>query len=441
MTDTITQAEQALIGAMLIDPAVLDTVAVSANEFRHPLAKACWLAASRLREDRKPIDPVTLESALEEALRGPSRAFLIDCIVTTPTASNADHYADIVRDEALRRRVLIAVSDVLAGAAEMTGHDLLQRAQDAVTNIDAGSALDGGVSMRESVRQRFDEYGRMAEARERGDITVTGLPTGLEALDKIIGGLQPGIVTIVCGRPGMGKSALSLGFAGHCAARELGVHVFSLEDSRDAYTDRAVSRLSMVPVTKIRGGGLNQNDMDGLRVANRQISAIQGWLIDERSNLTAADVIRSVRRRKAENRTRLVVVDYLQLMKHPRAERYDLRVAETVKQFQSAAKADGMAYVILSQLNRGNKERRDKRPVLSDLRDAGQIEEYAKCVIAVYRGAYHGDPVMGVDYEKGEYVPTGNEWEQRIELLVLKNSNGETGTVVARWDGETTRVH
>ena len=428
----------ALIGAALIDPSTLDRTRVDAADFRHPLATACWAAALALRTARKPIDTVTIESALPEAISSLSRAFLADCTLATPTARNADHYADIVSSDALHRRVKLALSELLADADEMTGPSMLASAQNVVRGLDVKGADDGS-DLADLVRQRYDAYGEMAERRERGDVTVTGIPTGLEKLDEVIGGIQQGIVTVVAGMSSMGKSSVALGFAAHAMSLGLGVHVFTMEDTRAVYADRMVARVSGVPVTSIRSGKLSKGDMEGMLTASRVLTAKRGWTVDDSASLSPDEVCRRVRRRIDAQKTKLVIVDYLQLMRHPKAARHDLQIAASMNVLAALAKQDDLAVVALSQLNRGNKERRDKRPAEQDLRGAGEIGEASKCVIGVYRGSHLGDPIKGIDYDQTR--PSEHEWQQRIELHVIKNSNGPTGVVRCRWSGETTRVY
>ena len=438
---TLADAEQTLIGQMLIDAGVLDEVATTSAEFLDPKAQIAWRTARELHAAGTAPTPLTVADAAPSGydLLG----WLTECYATTLTTANAAYHAEIIRKESLRRRVVLMASTVLGRAkdGDLDGDEIHAMLLSEATGIDPGHTDDGPTSMAILVRQRFDAYAEMAQRREDGDPLISGIPTGLEKLDRVIGGFQLGDLHILGGRPAMGKSAVALGFADACSARDVGAHVFSLEDSAEKYADRSLSRYSLVPINTLRNGGLSSHDTAHIRVAGRELGKRVSWLVDERSGLTASEIVRSYRRAMPSNGTQLVVIDYLQLITHPRAERQDLAVRETLKILADAATDDGVAILLLSQLNRECEKRNDKRPLMSDFRDSGAIEEYSRCILGMYRGSYYGAPVKGIDYDDNEGRPSDSEWESRADLLVLKNNSGETGNVRLRWDGPTTRVY
>jgi replicative DNA helicase len=191
----------------------------------------------------------------------------------------------------------------------------------------------------------------------------------------------------------------------------------------------------------MRNADLNRGDVESLSKTLRDLGRRKGWLLDSRSGISADEIIRSVRRRKRENGTKIVIVDYVQLVKKPKGAGPHEALTEIVTAFSDAAKQDGLAYVVMSQLNRELEKRTDKRPQLSDLRESGSLEERAKCVVGVYRGSVYGKPQKNVDWDPSkEREPTDEEFKTTAQLIVLKNSNGRTGLVKAHWHGPTTRM-
>jgi replicative DNA helicase len=303
------------------------------------------------------------------------------------------------------------------------------------------------------VQRRLKELERLEEERRNGGQTLTGFPTGIPRLDEKTGGWQPGIVSIVAARPAMGKSSLGLATADACTAAGHGVHLFSLEDSEGAYADRAMSRVSKVEAEQIRRLSLNHGQFVELQQAVRKLAMRKGWLFDGRSGITADEIVRSVRRKRRDNKTRVVIVDYIQLVKRPPRISPHEALSEIVTTLADAAKQDGLAYVVMSQLNREIEKRDDRRPLMSDLRESGSLEERSKCVVGIYRGsAYKMPPKRHIDYDcdcdddlikkgvKCEHVPSDHEFESQVQLHILKNSNGQTGKITASWHGPTTRM-
>jgi replicative DNA helicase len=273
---------------------------------------------------------------------------------------------------------------------------------------------------------------------------MTGYPTGVASLDETIGGWQAGIVSIVAARPGMGKSSLGLSTADAGSAAGFGVHLFSLEDTKEAYADRTMSRTSGVPAETMRNAQLNRGQCEDILRAHAKLRG-RRWLVDGRSGLRADEIVRSVRRHRKGNDTRVVIVDYVQLVRksNPRQSPHEA-LTEIITTLADAAKQDQLAYVVMSQLNREIEKRQDKRPQLADLRESGSLEERSKCVVGLYRGAQYGDPVKGIDWDpnwKGHaYEPDPVEFGGQAQVVVLKNSNGRTGTAWASWHGPTTSL-
>lgn len=438
--------EQCVIGAVLIGDGVLDLLpTLDGDDFHDLRAKSVWGAIRTLQGEGRPIDVATLEAEL--ARRGHLDAvrltYLGECAARVPTAENAVEYARLIRDASLARKVRIALADVLERVKRdrLGGNDALSMALAAISHLDAEQP-DESCSIGQWVKQRIRELEQVAADRLAGKKALTGFPTGVAALDERIGGWQPGIASIIAARPGMGKSSLALATADACSHAGFGVHVFSLEDSRRSYADRSLSRRSRVPAEDMRAGTLNRQQLADLSPAIGDLHRRRGWEVDDRSGITADEIVRSVRRKRRANATRVAIVDYIQLCRWPAGiKTAHEALTHAISAFAVAAKQDDMAYVVLSQLNRGVESRADKRPQLSDLRESGSLEEQCKCAVGLYRGAYYGgDPREGIDYTPEMGRPTEQEWEGQVQLIAMKNSNGQTGRVWARWHGPTTSI-
>lgn len=439
--------EKSVLGGIFIKPDLLFQLDwLEVDHFGNMQCQLVFGAMRNLEARNVPVDVSTVGDELDRNGTLDSAggfAFLGECTFNVPTADNVLAYAHQVRDASLNRRVRVALAEV-AYSDEQSGAELLSMALASISKLDAGQP-DDACTIKDVIKRRLKRLGEIEEERRNGTTTLTGYPTGIERLDEKIGGFQPKIVTVVAARPGMGKSSLGLATADACSNAGYGAHVFSLEDSEEAYADRTISRLSQVPANNIRTFKLDRGQVSDMHVA---IGAVGGrrWLFDGRSGITADEIVRSVRKHRKANNTRVVIVDYIQLVRRPhgmspRASAHEV-LTENITTLADAAKQDGLAYVVMSQLNRGLESRNDKRPMMSDLRESGSLEERAKCVIGIYRGAYYGPQVDGVDYRssEGEREMDTDEWERAVELLVLKNNNGPTGVVRATFDGPTTRM-
>lgn len=442
------EAEESLLGAVLLDPSVFPTIGLPAMAFYSERNDHVWTAMQEVHDRGEAIDSTTLEAQLRRAgtfdLAG-GVAHLGHLALQVPTAHNVGYYAAIVRDRWLCRRVIEACAGVVeVGMRDREdAEELLGEALARLAGIEVGQS-DDGHSIGQIVQERYRELADVAAAKQRGEAGVTGLPTGIEVLDEKLGGYQRGIATIVAARPAMGKSALGLTAARAVAAAGLGAHVFSLEDVRSAYCDRALAQEAGMSAEDIRNCNLNQGQMENLKQATRTYWGLrERWLVDDRAGITAEAIVRSVRRSKHRNNTALVVVDYIQLLRAPRdvdRRREDLIVTRNLQILADAAKQDRMAYLVMSQLNREVERRDDKQPRLSDLRESGGLEERAKCVIGLIRpSVYEPEPPKNELNDYGMPI-TEEQWKQRIDLLVLKNSNGRIGKVTARWHGPSTRI-
>jgi replicative DNA helicase len=439
--------EASVLGALLLDSSTLAQFPrLELADFAHAKHRHVFAAMRNLEASNRPIDVVTVQAEL--ARREVHSVDFGDLGLLTlhvPTVDNAIEYVRQIRNASLGRKVRTVLSDLLQRADQLEGAELLSMTMAALSRIDEDQP-DSTSNILQLVLRRFKQLEQIARERDAGERTMTGFPTGVVQLDEKIGGWQPGIVTIVAARPGAGKSSLGLATADACSAAGFGAHLFSLEDTEDAYADRAISRTSTVPAEKLRNATLNRGDISDITRAHAGMKG-RRWQVDGRSGITADEIVRSVRRHRKANNTCVAIVDYVQLVKHPlRKPRLSTHEAlgEIITTLADAAKHDRIAYVVMSQLNRDVEKRQDKRPQLADLRESGSLEERAKCVIGLYRGAMYGDPIKGIDWnpewEGHRYSPPTHEHAAQVQLLVLKNSNGRTGTVFAHWDGPTTTI-
>jgi replicative DNA helicase len=418
-----TAAEHAVIGCALLDPGIVDLVALPSSSFVGVLARRCWQAILDLREAGEPVDPILV------ADRSGCRDLLGFCgarLVETSTAANAEHHADLVRRADLTRTVRAAAAEILAASDQraIEGDELLGEALRLISSLSSDSRSTA-TTIGDLATARYMEHGVRQDALALGDPGLTGYPTGVAELDELLGGISPGIVTIVAGRPGHGKSAFAMTITRECVAGGSGVHVFSLEDLASAYADRILSRVSRVPVEALRRGRLLAlPELRDLRAGVEGLRRTRGWIVDDRCAIDAAEIVRSVRRMRREIDTRVAIVDYIQLLRRqPRMSMHE-HLGTQIGIFADAAKTDKIAYVVLSQLSRAIESRDDRTPRLSDLRESGSLEERAKAVIGLHRASAYDQRAS----------------KDTIEIVVLKNSQGRTGKVEAHFDGPTIEI-
>jgi replicative DNA helicase len=438
-------AELALCGAALVDGGVLDAIDVQDEHFFDPRLRRLWGHMQGLRARGVAIDEVTL---LDGAPAGVDVVLISEVAAKGGNSRNAGHYAETVRRHALTRQVLTTLADLTtrAGDGRVEGKDLLDAALGAITRIDVGRP-GTTLTIGDLVRRRMRQLDELAAARARNEHCLSGVPTGIPALDVETGGYPLGLLTILAARPGMGKSAFLLETTEAATRAGYGAHVFSVEDSQEVYTDRALSQESGVPGANIRGQ-LQRLQLEHLSMGAKRLVERKNWLYEDVSSVTAEDIVRAVRRRRAENNTKLVVVDYLQLVRRPkRYESVHDAIFQILVILAEAARQDGIAYLVASQLNREVEKRQDKRPKLSDLRDSGSIEERAKLILGLYRGSYYGDPQKGIDYDpsasdpRERFEPNADEWARRLDVYLLKHSQGEANNFVrCDFDGPTLRI-
>ena len=422
------QAEQAVIGSMLISPDCIPEVLKDARSehFYNKTNKDIFDTIFSMFNYGLTIDAVTVLEEMKK--RGvyqddSTRSYLVELMQMTPTSANVMEYAAIIRDKALQRdlgkvagEITNMVNEGVGGADEM-----LESAERNIYALRRDRTIGGLKPISEVVRAVYDNLSRMAEEGAR----MPGLTTGLVDLDQQILGLNQGDFVLIASRPGMGKTSIALNIA-LAAARssKKAVAIFSLEMSREQLVTRLLSGESLVDSQKLLTGSLNAEEWRRVVTAAASLSETT-LLIDDNPTLSVADMNAQCRRVKNLG---LVVVDYLQLMqsaggKQGGGENRQQIVADMSRMLKIMAKELQVPVLCLSQLSRANEGRTDKRPMLSDLRESGAIEQDADVVIGLYREGYSNKEC---------------ENPNAAEAIVLKNRKGETGTVNLMWLGDYT---
>jgi replicative DNA helicase len=406
--------EKSVLGALLIDNSALHRARLEPEDFYDNRHRLVFAAIQGLVADGVPADEITVITKLGD---GPNqREFVHDLWRSNITAENIEFYADQVRTYARMRRFILGLSDVLARAKTDEDAEVMRARVQHFMDNSAEPDVYSAEPLSKVIREVFDaDFAAVMAGKHSEDV----VPTGLLELDNWFGGLPRGVVTIVGGRPSMGKSSLVRTFALN-AARFGGVHVFSLEDNREAFARRCLSDMSGVTLqqvtTLIRDPRLAK--------AAKDAAAFGGVLLDDASGLSAAQIALRARGQLAQNRTKLVVVDYVQIMHEPEVGRIDPRMQckVSIESLAKLARSEHLAVVVVSQLSRAVEARVDKKPTLSDLRETGDLEQIANIVLLCYRDEY--------------YNPESKK-RGLAEIIVAKNKHGRVGPVTLAWDAPT----
>ena len=422
-------AEQAVIGSMLIDPRCIPDVLekLRADEFYIQLNKNIFDTMSAMFSYGQTIDPVTVLDQMK--IRGvwdeSCESFVAEVMRITPTAANVLEYAAIVRDKALMRRLGDAADEINKMVQEGSGEaeTMLEAAERRIYALRQGRTVGGLIPISSVVQNVFDN---LEEAAASGS-KLPGIATGLIDLDKTILGLNKSELILIAARPGMGKTSMALNIALHAALNlNKTIAMFSLEMSREQLVSRLLSRAAMVPGKNLLTGQLSEPQWRSIAGAAQSLSATD-IRIDDNPSLTVSEMNAQCRRIPNLD---LVIIDYLQLMQsagsgHSWAnESRTQAVSDISRMLKIMAKELNVPVVCLSQLSRANEGRSDKRPVLSDLRESGAIEQDADVVIGLYREDYYDK-----DLTAGSTL---------AEAIILKNRKGETGKVELAWLPEFT---
>ncbi|AEA29026.1 replicative DNA helicase (plasmid) [Pseudonocardia dioxanivorans CB1190] len=415
-------AEQSVLGGMLLSKdAIADVVEIlRPDDFYRPAHQTVYDCILDLYGRGEPADAVTVSAELQrrgELIRLGGAPYLHTLIATVPTAANAAYYAEIVAEKAILRRLVEAGTRIVQlgyhGASSDGGDvaEVVDRAQAAIYEVTEQATSEDYTPLEELLGPTMDEIDAIAA---RGGMAL-GVPTGYTDLDAITNGLHPGQMIVVAARPGVGKSTVGLDIARSCSIRHrMTSVVFSLEMSKSEIVMRLLSAEARIRLADMRAGRMS--DEDWTRMARRMSEISEAPLfIDDSPNLTLTEIRAKARRLKQRNDLKLIILDYLQLMTSGRkVESRQQEVSEFSRQIKLLAKELEVPVVAMSQLNRGPEQRNDKRPMLSDLRESGSIEQDADMVILLHRpDAFERD-----DPRAGE-----------ADLILAKHRNGPTSTI------------
>lgn len=448
------EAEASVLGGIILrNDALVELDRLEIDDFYHHQHRVVFEAMRNLEVQQKPIDVVTLEAEIEKrgklgAIGG--IAFLGELALKVPTVDNVLAYAELVKQASQVRKLTFAASEIAERCydEDADGDELLSEGIQLLSSIDS-ARNDTGAPVGEFVKRRVRELEALWAAKARGETVWMGAPTGLKALDKRIGGYPFGDVAMICGRPGMGKSALALAAAEATVSAGFGVHVFAPEGGWRMYADRLIARASGVSIERLRNGEVSTNETGSVSHALMRYGLKPLWRLDDAGGLTATEIVRSARKWRRKNKTRLVVVDYLQILKRRDGATENEAIEEIVNVFGQAAPGDDIAWLLVSQLNRDVEKRPDKRPTMADLRGSGALEQVGRVIVSPYRGSYYyTEPKRDIDFECNEcrsdarccHAPSVEQFEKTAQVLVIKNNNGQTGRVFAAWRGETTEI-
>ncbi len=422
------QAEQAVIGSMLIDPRCIPEVLdkLKADEFYLKSNRDIYETVYAMFAYGQTIDPVTVldqmkvRGVYEEKLD----SYMAEVMRMTPTSANVLEYAAIVRDRALLRRLGETADEINKMVGEGSGEAdaLLEAAERKIYALRQGRNVGGLLPISGIVQNVFDN---LSEAAASGN-KIPGIPTGLADLDRTILGLNKSELILVAARPGMGKTSIALNMALHAAVNEgKTIAIFSLEMSREQLVSRLLSKAALIPSQNLMTGQLTPQQWRNITDAAQTLSATD-IRIDDNPSLTVSEMNAQCRRIPKLD---LVIIDYLQLMQSAGSghswsnESRTQAVSDISRMMKIMAKELNVPVICLSQLSRANESRQDKRPMLSDLRESGAIEQDADVVIGLYRDGYYNKEC---------------ENPNLAEAIILKNRKGATGTVELTWLPEYT---
>ena len=412
-------AEASLLGSILIDEEAMIKVAsgIKDDDFYEQRHRDIYSAMLKLYEMRKPIDLLTLSDRLRdegnlETIGGAS--YLTELTNLVPTAAHIEHYADIVKQKATRRKLLKAAEEIvtLSYEDEKTVDDLLGEAEARLFAVSQKHIKQDLTSLEQILTESFDRLDELHRDKNK----IRGIPTGFRDLDNILAGLQRSDLFILAARPAMGKSTFAMNIAHHIAAKEkLAVLYFSLEMSKEQLVDRLLAAEAGIDSWNLRTGNLSDRDFDSLGHAMGALSEAQLY-IDDTPGLSVLELRTKARREAQKHKLGLIMIDYLQLMSGS-AKSGDNRVqeiSEISRGLKAIARELNVPLVALSQLSRSVESRSPQIPQLSDLRESGSIEQDADIVAFIYREDY--------------YNPETDR-QHITDILIKKHRNGPTGSV------------
>jgi replicative DNA helicase len=415
------EAEQSVLGALLIDRSSLSEVSgrLKAEAFYLEKHREIYEAIMALFSEGLPVDIVTVSDALSR--RGTlEKVGDLDYIAylanSVPTTANVSHYVNIIEDKALLRDLITVSGEIMDEGykAAVEGTEVLNQAEKKIFDLAQGLTRTG----LEPINSILDKtFTRLEELCQNKD-DLTGVPSGFIDLDRKTSGFQKSDLILIAARPSMGKTSFALNIAVNAAIRNFPVAIFSLEMSREQLANRILALESMVELEKMRTGKLIAEDWKKIGYSLGPLSKSPIY-IDDNAAINTMEMLSKLRKLKLERGLGLVVIDYLQLMEsRKKSENRQQEISEISRSLKIMARELSVPVIALSQLSRAPEQRSDHRPILSDLRESGAIEQDADLVMFLYRDDYYNE-----DSEKRNIV----------EIIIAKHRNGSTGTVELAW--------
>lgn len=422
------EAEQSVIGALLIDNEAINKAleSLAADDFYRESHKKIFEAVIELYQKNEPADLVTVTNVLKnkdllDDVGG--AAYVASLASSVPTAANIAHYARIVRDKAILRKLISSATSIIDQGYSNSGDvdAFLDDAERTIFEVAQNKIKQSFYAIKDVVKESYKLIEKLYERKE----PITGVPTGYADLDRMTAGLQPSDLVIVAGRPSMGKTAFALNIVAHAAmSAKVPCAVFSLEMSKEQLVQRLLCSEAKVSGSKLRGGFLAESDWPRLTRACGALSEAPIY-IDDTPAMNVLEMRAKARRLQKEKELGLIVVDYIQLARGVgRIESREREIAEISSSLKALAKELSVPVIAISQLNRAVESRQDKRPQLADLRESGAIEQDADVIMFVYRDEMYNRE----SEEKGV-----------AEIIIGKQRNGPTGFTKLAFLNEFTR--
>lgn len=423
-------AEQSVLGGMLLSKdAIADVVeSLRASDFYKPAHETIYEAILSLYGHGSPADAITVADELKkrgELTRVGGASYIHTLIASVPTAANAQYYAEIVKEHAIMRRLIEAGTKIaqLGYANETEVDTLVDQAQAEIYAVTDGNAKEDYVSFSDALEETINEI----DANSNRPDGVYGVPTDFIEFDELTGGLHGGQMIVIAARPGVGKSTLALDIARSASIHhQMTTVFFSLEMSRTELAMRILSAEGKISMGRLKKGDLDTEGWTNLATLQGRIDSAP-LFIDDSPNMTLMEIRAKCRRLKQRNDLKLVVLDYLQLMSSgKKVESRQQEVSEFSRSLKLLAKELDVPVIALSQLNRGSEQRTDKRPMVSDLRESGSIEQDADMVILLHR-----EDMYNPDSERvGE-----------ADMIIAKHRGGPTRTIPLAFSGKYSRFN
>lgn len=424
------EAEQSVIGAMLMDKDAILTASeiISGQDFYQSAYGVIFDSIVEMFNEGKPVDLITLKERLKEKEVPPEIAsleFMRDILNIMSTSANVRYYAEIVSDKSMMRK-LIKLNEEIANTCYAGKEPLpviLETTEKSVFELLQRRNSGEYIPIKQIVLNALERIEKAAKSKG----VVTGIPTGFIDLDYKLSGLQPSDLVLIAARPSMGKTAFVLNIAQYVAfKKEKGVAIFSLEMSKEQLVNRLFALESQVDSQALRTGNLKDSDWEKL-IEGAGIIGKSNMIIDDTPGISVSELRSKCRKYKLEHNIQLIIIDYLQLMSGSAGGRPESRqqeISEISRSLKALARELNVPVVALSQLSRAVEARPDKRPMLSDLRESGAIEQDADVVMFIYRD---------------EYYNKDSEKKKQAEIIIAKQRNGPIGTVDLAWLADYTK--